>query len=84
MEKHNVTIENREIMTITDVRGIDTFDEEEVCIQLNEGGLVIKGKNLHIQKLDLDAGEAIIAGEITALTYMKKSPDKKLFRKLMK
>ena len=84
MEKHNVTIENREIISITDVTGIDTFDEEEVCIQLTEGGLIIKGKNLHIQKLDLDCGEAIIAGEITALTYMKKSPDKKLFRKLIK
>lgn len=84
MEKHNVTIENREIISITDVTGIDTFDEEEVCIQLTEGGMIIKGKNLHIQKLDLDCGEAIIAGEITALTYMKKSPDKKLFRKLIK
>ena len=84
MEKHNVTIENREIISITDVPGIDTFDEEEVCIQLTEGGLIIKGKNLHIQKLDLDCGEAIIAGEITALTYTKKSPDKKLFRKLIK
>lgn len=84
MEKHNVTIENREIISITDVTGIDTFDEEEVCIQLTEGGLIIKGKNLHIQKLDLDCGEAIIAGEIAALTYMKKSPDKKFFRKLIK
>ena len=84
MERHNVTIENREIMTITDVRGIDTFDEAEVCIQLNEGGMIIKGRNLHIQKLDLDAGESVIAGEITALTYMKKAPDKKLFRKLKK
>lgn len=84
MERHNVTIENREITNITDVRGIDTFDEEEVCIQLNEGGIIIRGKNLHIQKLDLDAGEAIIAGEITTLAYMKKSPDKKLFKKLRK
>jgi sporulation protein YabP len=84
MEKHNVTIENRGTITITDVGGIDTFDEEEVCIQLSEGGMIIKGKNLHIQKLDLDSREAIIAGEITALTYMKKGPDKKLFRKLKK
>lgn len=84
MERHNVTIENRETMTITDVRGIDTFDEGEVCIQLGEGGIIIKGKNLHIQKLDLDAGESVIAGEISALTYMKKGPDKKLLRKLKK
>ena len=84
MEKHNVTIDNRETITITDVTGIDTFDETEVCIQLTEGGMFVKGKNLHIQKLDLDSGEAIIAGEIIALTYMKKSPDKKLFKKLKK
>ena len=84
MEKHSVTIENRETMTITDVSGIDTFDEEEVCIQLREGGIVIKGKRLHIQKLDLDQGETVVSGEIQALSYTKKSTERKLLRKLKK
>lgn len=30
MENHSVQIDNREKMTITDIREIDSFDEEEI------------------------------------------------------
>ncbi len=84
MEKHSVTIENREKISVSEVKGVDTFDEDEVCLQLNEGGMVIKGRNLHIQKLDLDEGVAAISGEITALNYTKKITDKGLIKKIRK
>ena len=84
MEKHCVTIENREIITITDVKGIDTFDDEEVCVQLTEGSMIIKGRQMHIQKLDLDEGVAAVNGEIKAVTYSRKNPDKKSLRKIWK
>ena len=84
MEKHTVTIENREEIAVTAVTGIDTFDEEEVCVQLTEGGLIIKGRNLHIQRLDLDAGEASLSGEISSLIYTKKSTEKKMLKKFLK
>lgn len=84
MEKHCVTIENRENISVSEVKGVDTFDEDEVCLQLNEGGMVIKGRNLHIQKLDLDEGVAVISGEITALNYTKKITDKGLIKKIRK
>ena len=84
MEKHCVTIENREIITITDVKGVDTFDEEEVCVQLSEGSMIIRGKGMHIQKLDLDEGVAAVSGEIKAVTYSRKNPDKSVLKKFRK
>jgi len=84
MEKHSVTIENRETITITAVTGVDTFDEEEVCVQLTEGSLIIKGKKMHIQKLDLDEGVAAVSGEIKNVTYSKKNPDNKVLKKFCK
>lgn len=84
MEKHSVTIENREIITITSVTGIDTFDEEEVCIQLTEGSLIIKGKKMHIRKLDLEEAVAAISGEIKSAAYSRKNPENNIFRKLKK
>ena len=84
MEKHSVTIENREIITITDVKGIDTFDEEEVCIQLTEGSMIIRGKRMHIQKLDLDECVAAVNGEIKSVTYSKKNPEKSVVKKFWK
>ena len=84
MEKHSVTIENRETITVTDVKGVDTFDEEEVCVQLTEGSLIVRGKRMHIQKLDLDEGVAAVNGEIKSVIYSRKNPDKSVIRKIWK
>lgn len=69
MENHVITIDNRQKLSITEVADIDNFDEEEICANLKEGGLLIKGKGLHIQKLDLAEGKAVITGEVVSLVY---------------
>lgn len=79
-----ITIDNREKITITDVKGVDAFDEEEICAELSEGGLVVKGKQLHIQLLDLDCGNAIISGEIASVSYTQKKSEKNIIKKLLK
>lgn len=84
MEKHMITIDNREKITITDVRSVDTFDEEEICANLSEGGLTVKGRQLHIQMLDLEAGSAVITGEVSAVSYTQKKAEKSLMKKLLK
>lgn len=84
MEKHTITIDNREKITITDVQSVDTFDEEEICANLSEGGLVVKGRNLHIQLLDLDCGNAVISGQITAVSYTQTKAEKSFIKKLLK
>ena len=84
MEKHSIIINNREKISITDVKIVDTFDEEEICAGLSEGGLVIRGKQLHIHMLDLEAGTASITGEITELSYIQKKAEKRLMKKIFK
>lgn len=84
MEKHSITIENRERMTITDVVSLDTFDEEEVCADLSEGRIIIKGRKMHIQLLDLEAGTAVIMGEISEVTYVQKKKEKGRICKFLK
>ena len=84
MEKHSVTIENREKIIITDVTSLDTFDEEEVCADLSEGGIIIKGRKMHIQQLDLETGTAVIMGEISAVTYVQKKKGKGRICKFLK
>lgn len=86
MENHKVTIENREMTTITDIVEIDSFDEEEIRATLKKGALIIRGMNMNIQKLDLQTGEAIIAGTINSLMYVKvkEKGEKGLLAKIMK
>lgn len=84
MEKHSIVIDNREKISVTDVKSVDTFDEDEICAQLSEGGLLIKGRDLHIRELSLDTGSAVITGEITDLSYIQKKADKGFIKKLLK
>ena len=84
MEKHNIVIDNREKISVTDVKSVDTFDEEEICADLSEGGLVIKGRQLHINELSLEAGTAVITGEILQVSYIQKKAEKSLMKKLLK
>lgn len=86
MENHMITIDNREKMTITDVADIANFDEEEICAELKNGGLLIKGRQLHIQMLDLAEGKAVITGELDSLAYTQKKDksEKGLLRKILK
>lgn len=86
MENHVITIDNRERITITEVADIDNFDEEEICASLTAGGLLIKGKGLHIKMLDLGEGKAVITGEINALSYTQKKDrsEKGIIRKILK
>lgn len=86
MENHKVTIENRELTTITDIVEIDSFDEEEIRATLKKGALVIRGTNMNIQKLDLQTGEVVIGGAINSLMYVKvkEKGEKSLLAKIMK
>ena len=86
MENHKVTIENRELTTISDIVEIDSFDEEEIRATLKKGALVIRGTNMNIQKLDLQTGEVVIGGAINSLMYVKvkEKGEKSLLAKIMK
>ena len=84
MEKHSIVIDNREKISVTDVKSVDTFDEEEICAELSEGGLVIRGRQLHIQELSLDTGSAVITGEIAEISYIQKKSEKSFLKKILK
>lgn len=84
MERHSVNIEGRQRLTVTDVCSLDTFDEGEVVITLSEGGIQIKGHQLHIHMLDLESGTAIVTGRIDEMTYIKKKSEKKLMGRFFK
>jgi len=67
--KHTVVMERRENLEITGVNDVISFDEETIIVDTEMGVLVLRGSNLHVNKLNLDAGELNIDGEISNLTY---------------
>lgn len=67
--RHTVTMEKREKISITGVLDVISFDEEMIVAETEMGALILKGINLHVNKLNLEKGDLDIDGEIYSLTY---------------
>ena len=73
---HNINITGRKNITITGVKKIDSFDDNEFMLETNMGYLLIKGNNLEIIKLDTYQGDVAIKGKIDSLNYLESSNKK--------
>lgn len=65
----SVNIENREKISITGIKRVDSFDESEVSARLESSTVSVYGQGLHISRLDLDNGILIIDGFISGIEY---------------
>lgn len=50
-----------------------SFDVSEVLLETEQGMLMMKGKDLHVNRLMLDKGEVDVDGRIDSLTYSESS-----------
>ncbi len=67
--RHTLTLDNRELLTITGVLDVISFDEEIVVSETDEGILIIRGFDLHVSSLNLDGGTLSIDGKIVSISY---------------
>ena len=81
---HRLTLEKRQTALLTGVTEVNSFDEKEIRLMTAEGGLQIKGENLHMRQLDLEQGNVEIEGKVDSLIYQKKGiPEKESLLKRM-
>lgn len=66
---HKVTMTNRRTCTINGVNDVLSFDVHEILLETEQGMLMIKGDELHVNRLTLDKGEVDIDGKIDSFTY---------------
>jgi sporulation protein YabP len=69
---HRLSLEQRDSVKITGVIKVNSFDENIIIMDTEEGALNIKGKDLHVSRLTLEKGEADIDGRIDSLVYSDK------------
>ena len=55
-KNHTVMLDNRGKLVMTGTEDVSGFNEETVSVKTSCGCLVIKGENLHIDKLNLEVG----------------------------
>jgi len=67
--RHAVSLVRRESMTATGILDVVSFDEESIIAETELGMLIIRGINLHVNRLNLENGELAIDGEVSGITY---------------
>lgn len=66
---HKLVINNRKTSLITGVLDVLSFDLNEVLLETEQGMLMVKGTDLHVNRLSLEKGEVDLAGNIDSIAY---------------
>ena len=85
---HNIALTERKNITISGVKKIESFDNEEFLIETLMGYLIVKGESLEIIRLDTYQGSIAIKGKINSINYIDDDKTKEkedgLFNRLFK
>ena len=71
---HHLILEDRRKLTLTGISDVDRFDEQTVTVITDSGALTISGFDMHIDRLNIDAGELSLEGNIHSLSYVDTEP----------
>lgn len=66
---HKLTLEGRNKLSLTGVTDVGSFDETAAMLETSRGTLIVRGQGLHVEQLNLEAGEVRLTGEIDSLSY---------------
>lgn len=66
---HEVVLKNREQLRIRGVLHVESFDDRQIVLDTDLGTLTIEGEDLQIRQLDLEAGDFMVDGLVSALNY---------------
>lgn len=85
---HKLVINNRKTSMVTGVLDVLAFDLNEVLLETEQGMLMVKGKDLHVNRLSLEKGEVDLTGHIDSVAYSEVQQSSKkgdnFFMKLFK
>lgn len=68
-KSQTLLLENREKLCVTGVVDVESFNDQNIITITDLGVLIIRGEELHINKLNLESNELIVEGDILSLEY---------------
>lgn len=68
-KSHKLVVNNRKTSTVTGVLDVLSFDLNEIMLETEQGMLMVRGNDLHVNRLSLEKGEVDLAGKIDSITY---------------
>jgi len=72
-ELQNITLKDRRRLLITGVHNVESFNEECIVVDTELGIIVVRGLEMHINKLDVENASLDVEGEIGAVEYLDQS-----------
>ena len=66
---HALSLEGRKKLAVSGVMDVVSFDEGAAALETSQGTLILRGRELHVEQLDLEAGRIRISGEVDSLVY---------------
>ena len=66
---HKLIVNNRKTSMVTGVLDVLSFDLNEILLETEQGMLMVKGTDLHVNRLSLEKGEIDIEGRTDSLVY---------------
>ena len=67
--QHRVILTNRGTCALNGISDILSFDVNEILLETEMGMLMIRGIDLHVNRLSVEKGEVDLAGNIDSLVY---------------
>lgn len=85
-KNQTLLLENREKLCVSGVIDVESFNDQSIIAVTDLGVLIVRGTELHINKLNLDSNELIVEGDIYALEYSdgETGKSKSFFGKMFK
>lgn len=77
----NIIIENRQKLTASAVRDVESFSPEKIVLLTQNSVLTVTGSNMKVKKLSTESGDVYIEGEINGCVYQKGRGEKEGFLK---
>ena len=74
---HQISLKSREMMEISGVTDVISFDEQSVVLSTICGNMEIDGTSLHVRVLSMEQGIVTLDGKIDSVTYYDQEADEK-------
>ena len=64
-----LVVNNRKTSLVTGVIDVLSFDLNEILLETEQGMMMVKGTDLHVNRLSLEKGEVDLSGNIDSIAY---------------
>lgn len=70
---HKLVLNGRKTAVLSGILDVLSFDTKEVLLETELGILLLKGDDLHVNRLTLEKGEVDLDGRIDSIAYSENS-----------